>query len=104
MSKKQALKQITPDIMEAVAHRFRALGEPSRLQLLQTLQGGELTVSDIVDSTGLSQPNVSRHLSILVTAGLVGRRKDGLHAYYRIIDKSISEICSIVCHSLTKKG
>ncbi|MCC6220725.1 MAG: winged helix-turn-helix transcriptional regulator, partial [Deltaproteobacteria bacterium] len=59
--------------MEALAARFRALGETSRLSIIQALQDGEKCVSELVLLTGLSQPNVSRHLNVLQTAGLIGR-------------------------------
>lgn len=98
---KIALKALTDDGLQAVAARFRALGEVSRLIIIQALQGGSLNVSELVEKTGLSQPNVSRHLAVLVTTGLVGRRKDGLNVEYRIVDETLSDICSIVCKSVT---
>ncbi|MBX7143701.1 MAG: metalloregulator ArsR/SmtB family transcription factor [Oligoflexia bacterium] len=101
---KNALKNLQPDALEAVAMRFRALGEPSRLLILQVLQVGEVNVTDLVKMTGLSQPNVSRHLSVLVNAGLVGRRKDGLNVLYRVVDENLTEICSIVCRSVSDKS
>lgn len=107
MSKK-ALQGLPGETIEAVAVRFRALGEASRLYIIQALQSGEKNVTDLVNITGLSQPNVSRHLSVLVTAGLVGRRKDGLNVLYRVVDEHLGEICAIVCKSVSsgtqKKG
>ena len=104
---KTPLKSLSPAAMELVASRFRALGEVSRLQLIHELQSGEKNVSELVERTGLSQPNVSRHLGLLVTAGLIGRRKEGLNVLYRVIDESVAELCSIVCKSVapgTKRG
>ena len=98
---KNALKNMPQEAVEHIALRFRALGEVSRLSIIQTLQSGEMNVTDLVSKTNLSQPNVSRHLSVLVSAGLVGRRKDGLNVLYRIIDESLAEICAIVCKSVT---
>ena len=95
------LKSLSTDKMESVAARFRALGELSRLQLIQALHGGEKNVTDLVELTGLSQPNVSRHLAVLVTAGLIGRRKDGLNVLYRVVDESLADICMIVCKSVS---
>ena len=94
---KNPLKSLSTESMDAVAARFRALGEVSRLQLVQVLHNGERSVTDLVELTGLSQPNVSRHLAVLVTAGIIGRRKDGLNVLYRIVDESLADICSIVC-------
>lgn len=98
---KAPLKSLSAEARESVAARFRALGEVSRLQLVQALQSGEKNVTDLVELTGLSQPNVSRHLAVLVTTGLVGRRKDGLNVLYRIVDESLADICTIVCKSVS---
>lgn len=101
---KNPLKSLSTDTMESVAARFRALGEASRLQLVQALHSGEKNVTSLVELTGLGQPNVSRHLAVLVTAGLIGRRKDGLNVLYRIIDESLAGICTIVCKSVAKQS
>lgn len=98
---KNALKNLPEGTIDKVATRFRALGEVSRLQIIRALQSGEKNVTDLVNLTKLSQPNVSRHLSVLVVAGLVGRRKDGSNVLYRIIDQHLSEICGMVCKSVS---
>ena len=98
---KISLKQLSQEAVEAVAARFRALSEVSRLNIIQALQNGEKSVTDLVDITGLSQPNVSRHLSVLVIAGLIGRRKDGQNVLYSIIDDHLAELCSTICKSVS---
>lgn len=98
---KNPLKSLSAEKVESVAARFRALGEVSRLQLVQALHSGEKNVTDLVELTGLSQPNVSRHLAILVTTGLIGRRKKGLNVLYRIVDENLADICAIVCKSVS---
>ncbi len=98
---KNPLRSLSIDSLETVAARFRALGEVSRLLLIQALHSGEKNVTDLVELTGLSQPNVSRHLALLVTAGIVGRRKAGLNVLYRVIDESLIDICTIVCKSVS---
>ena len=100
---KTSLKNLSPLDLDAIALRFRALGEPSRLSLLRALQERERNVSDLVEITGLTQPNVSRHLSILVSAALVGRRKNGANVLYRIVDESLSEMCELVCRGVLEK-
>ncbi len=97
---KNSLKTLSTSEIDAIAARFRALGEASRLSLIKALSEGERNVTDLVEITGLNQPNVSRHLSVLVTAGLVGRRKDGIVVLYRIIDENLSGLCAIVCKSI----
>ena len=88
---------LTPDLMEMVAERFKALAEPARLQLLNCLQGGELTVNELVEETGLGQANVSKHLQLLHSLGFVARRKEGLFVYYALADASVFKLCDIMC-------
>jgi ArsR family transcriptional regulator len=68
---------------EQLATVFRALGDPSRLRLLHALEQGELTVSEITEVTGLSQPRVSRHLKLLIDARVLRRARDRNEIYYR---------------------
>ena len=86
--------------LEKVAVRFKALSEPMRLSLVYALMNGEKTVSELVRETGGTQANVSKHLSVLLDAGILGRRKQGTSAYYRIVDESIFELCDLVCGSI----
>jgi DNA-binding transcriptional ArsR family regulator len=88
---------LTPDVMEMVAERFKALAEPARLRLLNCLQGGELTVNELVEETGLGQANVSKHLQLLHSLGFVTRRKEGLFVYYALADASVFKLCDIMC-------
>jgi ArsR family transcriptional regulator len=76
------------------------MGEPLRLRLLRVLEGGELNVSGLTSLVGSTQPNVSRHIKILLDGGLIKRRQDGAMSYYSIADRSIFEICNLVCDSL----
>jgi len=99
----RTLKGLPTAGMERVAARFRALSEVSRLLLVQALQDGEQSVTQLVERTGLSQPNVSRHLTVLRHAGLVGRRRDGLSVLYRVVDEHLGELCSVVCKSVAAR-
>jgi len=89
--------------LELVAARFRMLAEPMRLQLLNELRDGEKTVTALVEATGAGQANVSKHLSLLADAGMVGRRKEGLNVYYFITDDSLFELCDLVCGRLQRE-
>ena len=91
-------------MIELVAKRFRMLGEPFRLRLLQQLQTGEKTVNELVEALDGNQPNVSKHLGLLYDAGLVGRRRDGISVLYCISDPMISKLCDLVCRSETEKS
>jgi DNA-binding transcriptional ArsR family regulator len=95
--------ELPPDLLASVAGRFKVLGEPTRLLLLQSLRGGEATVSNLVHRTGLTQANVSKHLHLLLTLGFVARRKEGLFAYYRLADKDVFRLCDIMCGRLERE-
>jgi DNA-binding transcriptional ArsR family regulator len=90
----------TPEVTALVAERFKALAEPARINILNRLRAGELTVSELVEETGLGQANVSRHLQLLYGLGFVSRRKDGLFVYYSIADKNVLHLCDLMCGRL----
>lgn len=87
-----------------VARRFAVLAEPMRLRLIQALFEGERNVSELVEATGGTQANVSRHLQTLTAAHILARRKEGLQVFYRIADPSIVKLCELVCGSLEKSA
>ena len=92
--------KMSPDALQHVAARFKVLAEPMRLQILQVLEPGELSVGELADAVGSTQPNVSKHLKILQDEGLIARRKAGNTVYYSIADQSVFELCDVVCGSL----
>ena len=94
---------LTEDQLEVVSDRFRVLSDAMRLRILQQLQGGEKTVSELVEVTGASQPNISKHLSILRSAGLVNRRQSGNLAYFSIGAPFVFELCAIVCDGIRQE-
>lgn len=87
--------------LELIAERFRLLGDPVRLRLLQTLEAGEMSVADLVASTGAAQASVSKHLQLLLRGGLVQRRRQGMYVHYSVVDSRVFELCDVVCGSLT---
>ena len=89
--------RLSDEAIALVAARFRAMGDASRLRILNTLMAGEHGVSELVKATGLEQSNVSRHLAVLRREGLVERETEGTRAYYKINDPSVIELCEIVC-------
>lgn len=101
---KKSLPPVTDEALALIAAWFRTLAEPSRLKILRALEaGGELNISELVEATGLTQANVSRHVQSLVDAGMVGRRKEGLSVICFIADPSITELCDKVCGNLLKR-
>jgi DNA-binding transcriptional ArsR family regulator len=94
---------LSDKVVELIASRFRVIGEPTRIRLLERLREGEATVQELVESTGTGQQNVSKHLGVLLQAGMVGRRKDGLFVYYRIVDETVFDLCEHVCGSIERQ-
>lgn len=80
-----------------VARYFGVLSEPTRLKILHAICHDERSVSSIVEETGATQTNVSRHLGLMLGAGIVSRRRDGNTVYYRVADPEFVEICRSVC-------
>src|SRR5258708_7306331 len=97
---KMARSTMTVEALELVAARFRAMGEPRRLRLLQELEAGEQSVSALAENLGATQPNVSKHLKVLQDAGLLRRRAQGNSAYYAIVDPIVFELCDMICSRL----
>lgn len=93
-------RPLTTEQMTLVAQRFRALGEPARLQLMHVLRAGERTVGELVEETGLGTANVSKHLQLLHGAGFVTRRKEGLHVIYALAGEDVFRLCDIMCGRL----
>jgi DNA-binding transcriptional ArsR family regulator len=90
-------------VVDLVARRFRALGEPVRIRLVEHLMDGEASVQELVAASGGTQQNVSKHLGVLLNAGVVGRRKEGTFVYYRILDEVVIDLCRQVCDSLERQ-
>jgi ArsR family transcriptional regulator len=88
---------MTPELLALVGARFKALAEPARLEILNALRSGELTVGELVEETALGQANVSKHLQLLFGLGFVTRRKDGLFVYYGLADRTVFQLCDIMC-------
>lgn len=88
---------MSEEALGMVAARFRALGEPSRLKLVRALLDGEKAAGVLAGEAGLGQANASRHLQVLVDAGILSRRKSGLQVFYGVADPALPELCRVVC-------
>jgi DNA-binding transcriptional ArsR family regulator len=94
---------IPESLAELIAQRFRVVGEPTRIRILDRLREGEASVQDLTEALGSSQQNVSKHLGVLAQAGIVGRRKEGNLSLHHIVDDSVFELCEQVCGSLQRQ-
>ncbi|GAA2045772.1 metalloregulator ArsR/SmtB family transcription factor [Nocardiopsis rhodophaea] len=84
---------------DTVAKFFRALGDPTRLRLLEFLLHAEHTVTECVEHVGLSQGRVSTHLACLADCGYVAARREGRRAYYRVADPRVADLV-VLAHAL----
>jgi DNA-binding transcriptional ArsR family regulator len=94
---------IPNSLAELIAQRFRVMGEPTRIRILDRLREGEASVQDLTRALGSSQQNVSKHLGVLAQAGIVGRRREGNLSLHRIVDDSVFALCEQVCGSLQRQ-
>jgi ArsR family transcriptional regulator len=94
-------KEITPRLLTAkeldrIAGRFRILGEPMRLRILQAVCKEPRNVNDIVAAVGSTQANVSKHLALLTAGGVLARRKNGQCVFYAVKDNLAVKLCELV--------
>jgi DNA-binding transcriptional ArsR family regulator len=98
MARTPAVPHPLPEpLIELIAQRFRVLGEPMRIKLLDRLRDGEATVGELQEALGATQQNVSKHLGILHSAGMVSREKRGTSVVYAIADPGVFALCDQVC-------
>lgn len=104
MAQRKKHIDMTPEALDLVASRFRVMAEPVRLRILQALEkNGEMSIGKLTEALDLSQPNVSKHVKILIDAGLVSRRQEGNTVFCTICDDSVFELCDVVCSSLRQR-
>ena len=85
----------TTSSIDLQAKLFRGFADPSRLGILDALRNGPLTVSEIVEATSLSQPNVSNHLGCLRDCGLVTAEQQGRYVTYHLSDDRVGELIAL---------
>jgi ArsR family transcriptional regulator len=95
---------MTADLVAVVAERFRTLGEPMRIRLLDAMRQRERTVTELVELTGATQANVSKHLALLHRAGFVARRKEGTRVHYGVADPAVFRLCELVCGAARERA
>lgn len=104
MAKVESLPDPLPDaLIELIAQRFRVIGEPMRIRILDRLRDEPMTVNELTEALGASQQNVSKHLGVLHGAGVLGRVKDGNRVRYSIADESVFRLCEEVCGGLRRQ-
>ena len=94
---------LSPALRQDVAARFRALGDETRLAMLDTLlRCGPQSVGELAAAVGSSHANVSKHLRVLLECDLVAREKRGNSVIYAIDDPHLAQICELACSRLVE--
>lgn len=99
----ETAESVPPEVLQQVAEYFGVLSEPMRLRILNALKDRELCVQDLVEITSTSQANVSKHLKVMMQAGILNRRTEGTSAFYSVADDLIFELCNMVCDRLASR-
>jgi DNA-binding transcriptional ArsR family regulator len=97
-------RDLTDADLEKVAEQFHMLSEPMRLKILQALRVEPQAVGEIVAATGTTQSNVSKHLWLLSSAGIITRHKDGQFVYYGLSNPLTLKLCELVHKELLKQS
>jgi DNA-binding transcriptional ArsR family regulator len=88
------------EIFEEVADYFSVMSEPARLKIIHAICQSERTVSEIVEVTGSTQSNISRHLGLMYRHGLLAKRREGNQIFYRMADETMIELCRTACNRI----
>ena len=91
------------EVFAVVARYFGMLSEPTRLKILHAICRDEQCVTAIVAATGATQTNVSRHLALMLAAGVVSRRRAGNVVYYRVAEQEFVNVCRTVCMQIASR-
>jgi DNA-binding transcriptional ArsR family regulator len=101
MAKRQAVQDVegveSDEVFEMAAEIFRVMSAPMRLKVISCLCNGEKNVSQLLEEINTTQPNMSQHLNTLYQAGVIGRRREGVQIFYRIINDRVVTLCRAVC-------
>ena len=96
----EAPEKKAQQVFDRAAEFFGVLSTPVRLRIIGALCGGEQNVSYLLGEIEVSQPNLSRHLSVMYHAGVVAKRRSGAHMFYRLADESVVQVCKAVCSQI----
>ena len=91
-------------VFDRAADVFRVMSAPMRLKIISYLCDGEKNVSYLLSKIDTTQPNMSQHLTTLYQAGVLGKRREGVQIFYRIIDERVANLCRTVCTQIATEG
>ena len=92
MAAKRLVRTVNPELLRRAAEIIKLLGHPERLKIVEVLEGGEATVSDIQEQLGIAQAIASQHLAKLRGAGVVAARREGVYVFYQLTEEKVHHI------------
>jgi ArsR family transcriptional regulator len=96
---------LEPDqVFEQAADLFKLMAAPMRLKIISSLCNSEKNVGQLLAEIKTTQPNMSQHLNTLYGAGVLGKRRDGVQIFYRIVDDRAAKMCRAVCMQIAIEG
>jgi len=98
------LSQDLDRVFELAAGTFKVMSSSTRLRIINQLCAGEKNVGELLELVQTTQPNMSQHLNTLYQAGVVGKRRDGVQIYYRIINERVVTLCRAVCVQIASES
>ena len=101
MARRQAAVAVeaveSDEVFESAAEIFRAMSAPMRLKIISSLCNGEKNVTQLLEEIDTTQPNMSQHLNTLYRAGVIGRRREGVQVFYRLVNDRVVTLCRAIC-------
>jgi ArsR family transcriptional regulator len=91
------------EVFEKTAEIFRVMSSPMRLRIISALCKGEKNVGELLAEIDTTQPNMSQHLNTLYLADVLGKRRDGVQIYYRIVNELVVSLCRAVCDQIASE-
>ncbi len=91
-------------VFEKAADLFKLMAAPMRLKIISSLCSSEKNVGQLLGEINTTQPNMSQHLNTLYQAGVLGKRRDGVQIFYRIVDERAAQMCRAVCMQIAIEG
>jgi ArsR family transcriptional regulator len=92
------------EVFEKAAEVFRVMSAPMRLRIISALCNGEKNVGELLSEIHTTQPNMSQHLNTLYQSGVLGKRRDGVQIYYRIVNDKVVSLCRAMCVQIASES
>ena len=92
------------EVFDQAAELFRVMSAPMRLKIISSLCTSEKNVTQLLTEINTTQPNMSQHLNTLYHAGVLGKRREGVQIFYRIVNDRAAQMCRAVCMQIAIEG